>query len=54
MSDKANKAKVTVANFVRAETDNMFRANMNAFGMKIGTLFHLRKPPRRKTSQSFA
>ena len=36
--------KVTVANFVRAETDHMFRANMKAFGMKIGQVVHQREP----------
>ena len=44
MSEKPNQTRVTVANFVRAETDNMFRANMAAFGVKIGTFFHLRNP----------
>ena len=37
-------AKVTVANFVRAETDHMFRANMKAFGMQIGQVVHQREP----------
>jgi hypothetical protein len=36
--------KVTVANFVRAETDHMIRANMKAFGVKIGAMAHVRKP----------
>jgi hypothetical protein len=35
---------VTVANFVRAETDHMFRANMKMMGVKIGILTHLRAP----------
>lgn len=35
---------VTVANFVRAETDHMIRANMQAFGVKIGALTHVRRP----------
>ncbi len=35
---------VTVDNFVRAETDHMIRANMKAFGVKIGALTHVRKP----------
>ena len=35
---------VNVANFVRAETDNMFRVNMKTQGMKIGALTHLRQP----------
>ena len=35
---------VNVANFVRAETDHMLRANMQTFGMKIGALTHLRQP----------
>jgi hypothetical protein len=35
---------VTVANFVRAESDNMIRANMKQMGVKIGSLNHLRQP----------
>lgn len=35
---------VTVANYVRAESDHMIRANMNAFGVKIGGLTHVRQP----------
>jgi len=35
---------VSVDNFVRAESDHMFRANMKAFNTKIGDLFHVRKP----------
>lgn len=35
---------VTVANFVRAETDHMFRTNMKMMGVKIGALTHLRAP----------
>jgi hypothetical protein len=35
---------VTVTNFVRAETDHMIRANMKAFGVKIGAMFHKRDP----------
>lgn len=35
---------VTVANYVRAETDHMIRANMQAFGIKIGALAHVRTP----------
>ncbi len=38
------KEPVTVDNFVRAETDHMIRANMKAFGVKIGALTHVRKP----------
>jgi hypothetical protein len=42
-SDKpAQGKKVTVANFVRAETDHMIRANMKAQGIKIGRLNHSR------------
>lgn len=40
----AGSEPVTVENFVRAESDHMFRTNMQAFGLGIGTLFHLRKP----------
>ena len=35
---------VTVANFVRAETDHMFRTNMKMAGIKIGVMAHLRAP----------
>ena len=35
---------VTVANFVRAETDHMFRVNMKMGGVKIGSVTHLRAP----------
>ena len=44
MKEKTNRVKVTVANYVRAETDYMIRANKKAFGVKIGALIHLRKP----------
>ena len=40
----AGSEPVTVQNFVRAESDHMFRTNMKTFGLEIGTLFHLRKP----------
>ena len=35
---------VTLRNFVRAESDNMIRANMQAFGASIGSFTHLRNP----------
>ncbi|MCB0034416.1 MAG: DUF1254 domain-containing protein, partial [Anaerolineales bacterium] len=35
---------VNVTNFVRAETDHMFRTNMKMAGIKVGTLTHLRAP----------
>ncbi len=35
---------VNVANFVRAESDHMFRQNLAAFDAKVGELFHLRAP----------
>ena len=35
---------VTVANYVRAETDHMIRTNMQAFGLRIGVLTHVRAP----------
>lgn len=35
---------VTVANFVRAESDQMIRANMEAFGVGFGEFAHLRAP----------
>ena len=44
MKEKTNRAKVTVANYVRAETDHMIRANMKAFGVKIGGMAHVRQP----------
>ena len=44
MKEKPNRAKVTVANFVRAESDHMIRANMKAFGIKIGAMTHVRQP----------
>ncbi len=35
---------VNVTNFVRAETDHMFRTNMKMAGIKVGVLTHLRAP----------
>ena len=35
---------VNVSNFVRAETDHMFRTNMKMGGVKIGSVTHLRAP----------
>ena len=35
---------VTVANFVRAESDHMIRANMKTFDLGFGTFTHLREP----------
>jgi len=35
---------VTVANFVRAESDHMIRANMKAFNVSFGQFSHLRQP----------
>jgi len=35
---------VNVDNFVRAESDHMFRANMKAFQVSIGKFTHLREP----------
>lgn len=35
---------VNIANFVRAETDHMFRTNMKMVGLKIGAMVHLRAP----------
>jgi hypothetical protein len=35
---------VTVANFVRAESDHMIRANMEMVGVTFGTFVHLREP----------
>ena len=44
MSRETDSTKVTVANFVRAETDHMIRVNMQAFDIGIGTLMHVRNP----------
>ena len=35
---------VTVANFVRAESDHMIRQNLAAFDASVGKLFHIRAP----------
>ncbi|MEA3278397.1 MAG: DUF1254 domain-containing protein, partial [Pseudomonadota bacterium] len=35
---------VTVENFVRAESDHMIRANMEAFQVRFGEFSHLREP----------
>lgn len=42
--NKQNKKRVTVANYVRAESDYMIRANMKTFGVDFGKISHLRKP----------
>lgn len=36
----AEVAPVTIANYVRAESDHMFRANMNAFKLSFNEFFH--------------
>jgi hypothetical protein len=36
--------EVNVDNFVRAESDTMFRANMKAFGIGVGEMHHIRTP----------
>lgn len=35
---------VTIENLVRAESDTMIRANLEAFGIELGELTHLREP----------
>ena len=40
----AESERVTVDNFVRAESDQMIRANMESFGVDIGQFAHLRQP----------
>ena len=35
---------VTVDEYVRAESDDMFRATLATGGMDVGELFHLRQP----------
>ena len=47
-----SKEPVTVANFVRAESDHMIRANMKALGVGFANLRHRARPPRRTTSPS--
>ncbi len=37
-------ARVTVDNFARAESDTYLRANMEAFGIGVGKLHHIREP----------
>ncbi len=44
ISVAVSAAEVTVENFVRAETDFMIRANMDAFGAGVGKIVHLREP----------
>lgn len=39
-----SKETVNVDNFVRAESDHMFRANMKSFQVRIGKFTHLREP----------
>ena len=39
-----SKQPVNVDNFVRAESDQMIRANMKAFDVAFGKFSHLRKP----------
>jgi len=40
----ARAEEVDVDNFVRAESDTMFRANMKAMGVGVGEVHHLRTP----------
>jgi hypothetical protein len=40
----AESGRVTVDNFVRAESDHMIRANMKAFNVDFGQFAHLREP----------
>jgi hypothetical protein len=40
----AQAEEVNVDNFVRAESDTMFRANMKAMGVGVGEVHHLRMP----------
>jgi hypothetical protein len=41
---EVSKTPVTVANFVRAESDHMIRANMEMVGVTFGKFVHLREP----------
>jgi hypothetical protein len=41
---RATPVSVTVANFVRAESDHMIRANMKMIGVDFGKFTHLREP----------
>ena len=40
----AGAEDVTVKTFVRAESDHMIRANMEAYGVEFGKFTHLREP----------
>ena len=40
----AGSESVAVHNFVRADSDHMFRSNMNSFNATVGELVHARKP----------
>ncbi len=44
MEKETKSVKVTVANLVRAETDHMIRAQIEAFDLKFGEITHLRNP----------
>jgi len=43
-STEMSVEKVTVDNFVRAESDTMLRNNMKTFGIGVGELHHVREP----------
>jgi hypothetical protein len=43
-ADPGEPVSVTIANFVRAESDHMIRSNMKAAGAGFGQFSHLRKP----------
>ena len=45
LSAEEDTAGVTVANFVRAESDHMIRANMKTFNAQIGKLIHYLRQP---------
>jgi len=43
-AESSKQTGVTISNFVRAESDHMFRANMQAFKIEIGKFTHIRQP----------
>jgi hypothetical protein len=44
LAPAAERERVTVDNFVRAESDHMIRANMKMMGVGFGQFMHLREP----------
>lgn len=42
--ESVEPVSVNISNFVRAESDHMIRANIEAFGVSVGEFAHLREP----------